>query len=154
MDVNMINPILAAFANIIPQIGFQTVEKKAVALQGSVIKNEGVMVNIGVMGPLKGVILIGMDIASAKQFASKMMMGMPVAELDSLAQSAISEMGNMVCANACIQFSQVGIGGLDISPPTLLIGEGGMVKLSVPQAIMVNFAADGIAVNVCVGLSS
>ena len=35
MDVNFINPVLAAFASILPQIGFQTVEKKGVSLGGS-----------------------------------------------------------------------------------------------------------------------
>jgi len=152
MDVNSVNPILSAFASVLPQIGFEKVEKKSVAMQGAVIENIGVMINIGMMGPLKGVILIGMDIDSAKRFASKMMMGMAVPELDNLAQSAVSEMGNMVCANACIQFSESGVIGLDISPPTLLIGAGGMVKVSVPKVIVVKFLVDEIAVNVYVGL--
>lgn len=75
-----------------------------------------------------------MSFEDAKRFASKMMMGMEVSELDSLAQSAISEMANMVCANACTQFSKADIGGLDISPPTLMMGTGGMATLPVPQA--------------------
>ncbi|MDR3565065.1 MAG: chemotaxis protein CheX [Negativicutes bacterium] len=154
MDVNAINPILDAFANILPQIGFSKVEKRSVGLEGSVLTNAGLMINIGVIGPLKGVILIGMDLESAKQFASKMMMGMAVTELDGLAQSAVSEMGNMVCANACTKFSQAGINGLDISPPTLLIGAGGQVRLSVPKVIVVKFLADDIEVNVSVGLFS
>ena len=81
-----------------------------------------------------------------------MMMGMPVAELDPLAQSAISEMGNMVCANSCTNFAEAGIGGLDISPPTMMIGEGGHVMLSVPNVIMVKFSIDNIDVDVYVGL--
>jgi chemotaxis protein CheX len=153
MDVNSINPILTAFANILPQIGFQTVERKAVALAGTTLANTGLVINISVVGPLKGSILIGMNLESAKQFASKMMMGMDVSELDSLAQSAISEMGNMVCANACTNFSTAGITGLDISPPTLMIGQGGQIMLSVPKVVMVKFAVDGIEVDVYVGLT-
>jgi chemotaxis protein CheX len=154
MDVNSVNPILEAFVQVLPQIGFATIEKKSVALEGAVIQNSGIIINIGVMGPLKGVILIGMDLDSARQFASKMMMGMEVHELDVLAQSAVSEMGNMVCAHACIKFSEAGVNGLDISPPTLLIGEGGQVRVSVPKIIVVKFAVDGIPVNVYVGLFS
>lgn len=30
MDVNLINPILIAFADILPQIGFEKIEKKKV----------------------------------------------------------------------------------------------------------------------------
>jgi chemotaxis protein CheX len=152
MDVNIINPILEAFTNILPQIGFQTVEKKGVSLAASPLQYQGILINIGVLGPLQGAILIGMDTASAKQFASKMMMGMEVTQLDSLAQSAISEMGNMVCANACTQFTKVGIEGLDISPPTLLIGNDGQVRLAVPNVIVVEFAVDNIKVMVYVGV--
>ncbi|WP_434132393.1 chemotaxis protein CheX [Sporomusa sphaeroides] len=148
----MINPILEAFVSIVPQLGFQKVEKKGISLKGSILTYQGVLINIGVVGPLKGAVLIGMDLDSAKQFASKMMMGMEVPELDSLAQSAISEMGNMVCANACTNFAKVGIEGLDISPPTLLIGNDGQVRLAVSEVLVVNLTVDGILVNVYCGL--
>lgn len=154
MDVNSINPILKAFAEILPQIGFQEINKNGISLEGAVLENPGVLINIGVMGPLKGAILIGMSLDNAHQFASKMMMGMPVSELDELSQSALAEMGNMVCANACSLFSLAGVVGLDISPPTLLVGKGGQVRLSVPKMLVVKFSADGIAVDVYVGLFS
>lgn len=153
MDVTVINPLLDAFVNILPQIGFQSVAKKSVSLANTTVKNSGVMINIGVTGPLKGVVMIGMDVESAKRFASKMMMGMEVPELDALAQSAICEMGNMVCANACSHFSTAGINGLDISPPTMMIGAGGSVRLPVPQTIVIGFTVDDIDVNIYVGLS-
>jgi chemotaxis protein CheX len=153
MDVSIINPLLAAFVNVLPQIGFQTVDKKSLSLAKTMVENSGVMINIGVTGPLKGVVIIGMDDGSARRFASKMMMGMDVPELDSLAQSAISEMGNMVCANACSHFSEAGITGLDISPPTMLLGKGAKVRLPVPQVIVIGLTVDDIEVSVFVGLS-
>jgi chemotaxis protein CheX len=153
VDVKTINPVLEALAGTLPQLGFQKVEKQGVQLTAPVLACRGVMINIGVLGSLRGSILIGMDVESAKRFASVMMMGMAVTELDELAQSAISEMGNMVCANACTRFSEAGIEGLDISPPVLLVGEGGRVTLAVPKVIAVNFAVDGISVDVYVGLS-
>jgi chemotaxis protein CheX len=152
MDVNIINPVLEAFVSILPQIGFQKVEKKGLVLEDCTLHYRGVLVNIGVLGPLQGAILIGMDMDSAKQFASKMMMGMEVTELDNLAQSAISEMANMVCANACTNFVKTGINDLDISPPTLLIGSDGQVRLAVQNIIVVDFLVDGISVKVYVGL--
>ncbi|MDU2064106.1 MAG: chemotaxis protein CheX [Sporomusaceae bacterium] len=153
MDVNLINPILAAFAEILPQIGLQKVEKKGISLVGSTFTYEGVLLNIAVIGSIKGVILIGMDLESAKKFASKMMMGMPVPEFDKLAQSAVSEMGNMVCANACTQYTKIGIEGLDISPPTMMIGQSGQVTLSVPKVIVIDFVVDDeIKINMHLGL--
>ncbi len=152
MDVNMINPILSAFAEIIPQIGFQSVQKKSLSVVGPTFHYDGVLISLSVVGPIKGVIMIGMDLDSAKSFASKMMMGMPVAEFDSLAQSAVSEMGNMVCANACTQYSKIGVTGLDISPPIVMIGQGGQATLPVPQTIVIHFLVDDITIKVYVGL--
>ena len=152
MDVNLINPILAAFAEILPQIGFQKVEKKNISLVGSTFDYDGVIINLAVVGTVKGVIMIGMDLDSAKRFASSMMMGMEVTDFDSLAQSAVSEMGNMVCANACTQFCKVGIEGLDISPPTIMISQGGQATLPVPQTIVIHFLVDNINIKVYVGL--
>lgn len=152
MDVNIINPILDAFTEILPQIGFCTVEKKSVSLVESTVEYDGVLVNIALLGSIKGVVLIGMDMESAMVFASKMMMGMEVLTLDPLAQSALSEMGNMVVANSCMHFNKIGIEGLDISPPTVLISELGTATLPVPKAIMLCFTVDEINVNVYVGI--
>lgn len=154
MDVNLINPILVAFADILPQIGFQKIEKKNISLLGSTFNYDGVLINLAVVGSIKGVILIGMDLDAAKRFASKMMMGMEVPVFDDLAQSAVSEMGNMVCANACTQFSKMGLEGLDISPPTIMISEGGRATLPVPQTIAIHFLVDEIDIKVYVGLVS
>lgn len=153
MDVNTINPVLEAVLDILPQIGFQHIAKKNVRINETELINPGVLTNIGVSGPLKGSILIGMNLDTAKYIASTMMMGMPVAELDDMAQSAISEMGNMVCANACIKLSQAGINGLDISPPVLIIGAGGSVTLAVNQVINVCFEVDSQNIEIFVSLS-
>lgn len=154
MDVNIINPILSAFAEILPQIGFEKVTRKKVTLVEANVDNTGVFVNIAVLGQFRGIVLIGLDLSSAKRFASKMMMGMGVAEFDTLAQSALAEMGNMVCANACMKFASSGVNGLDISPPTLMISEGGKVMLPVSKAVAVNFDVDGMDVQIYVGIVS
>lgn len=153
MDVKLINPVLDAFANIVPQLGFAKISKKGLSLSKSALLNKGILINISVVGPLKGSILIGMSLDGAKEVASKMMGGMEVPEFNSLAQSAISELGNMVCANACTFFSQADISGLDISPPTVLIGKGGQVLLSVAKVVVVTFAVDDIDIDVYIGLT-
>jgi chemotaxis protein CheX len=152
MDVKQINPILTAFTEILPQIGFHSVEMTNLSVIGSTLEYSGILINIGLFGTIKGVVIIGMSLDSAMSFASKMMMGMKLSSFDSLAQSAISEMSNMVCANACIQFSKAGITGLNISPPTVMMSDFGTATLPVPQVIVLSFNADGIDVNVYVGL--
>jgi len=153
MDVNDINPIFDAFSTVLPQIGFSTVERQELTAARTVLPNKGVMVNIGVVGSLKGTIVFSMDEDSAKKFASKMMMGMEVTEFDSLAQSAICEMSNMVSANACTNYAQSGTIGLNISPPVLLTGTDGFIKLSVPVILVVKYLIDeSINMELCVGL--
>ncbi|XFO68580.1 hypothetical protein SPSIL_048030 [Sporomusa silvacetica DSM 10669] len=58
----------------------------------------------------------------------------------------------MVCANVCTNFVKSGINGMDISPPTLLIGNDGQVRLAVPNVIVVDFSVDNIKIKVYVGL--
>jgi chemotaxis protein CheX len=60
----------------------------------------------------------------------------------------------MVCAGACSIYSTTGIKKLEISPPTLLIVDDGMVKLPVQKGITINFVADDIPVDMFIGISS
>ncbi len=150
----MTNPVLAALEGTLPQLGFGSVERQKVELVGPKLSCKGVMINIGVLGSLRGAILMGMNLEDAKRFASTMMMGMEVNEMDEMAQSAISEMGNMVCANACTRYGEIGIEGLDISPPVLLTGSGGMVTIASPQVVAVTMSVDGIIMEVFVGLNN
>ena len=153
MDVNKLNPILDAVGDILPQLGFQTVKKTGVSLNGQVLDWRGVMINIGMLGSVKGSIAIGMEHDAACRFASAMMMGMEVTALDEMPQSAISEMANMVCANACTRFSQAGVDGVDISPPVLFVGAGGRVTLPVPKVVSVAFMVDDIPLVIHIGLN-
>jgi len=133
-------------------IGFQNVERKNISLCDPLFDNPGVIVNIGVIGELKGTIIIGMTIESAKKFASKMMMGMQVLEFDELPQSAICEMSNMVCANACTNFTTTGIKDINISTPTLIISNDGKIKLAPKTAVRIEYEIDDIDVFLIVGL--
>ncbi|MEI7473954.1 MAG: chemotaxis protein CheX [bacterium] len=153
MDVNNINAVVDAMLSVIPQLGFESITKTGVKASGSFIQNPGVVINIGVIGQLKGSIVFLMDVDSAKKFASKMMMGMEVNEFDEISQSALAEMSNIVCANACTNLSQIGVNGLDISPPTLIFGKNGTIKVSAPMIILLQFTVDDINMQLGVGLT-
>ena len=122
MDVKHINPFLSAFTSIMPQLGLADVKKKGILLKGRFIESPGVMIIVGIIGDIKGNVIYATTIENAKKIASIMMMGMPVTELDELAQSAISELTNMLTANAAINFSNEDI-NINISTPTLMHGE-------------------------------
>jgi len=122
MDVNYINPILNSFANVLPQLGLSNVEKKGISLKGKFIESPGVIIIVGIVGDIKGNVIYGITIDDAKKIASAMMMGMPVNEFDELAQSAISELTNMLTANVATNFSNDNI-IINISTPTLIHGK-------------------------------
>ncbi|MCW2276870.1 chemotaxis protein CheX [Heliophilum fasciatum] len=153
MDITWGTPVFTAIATVLPQIGFNSIEQTSIAAGNNIYINAGVSVNVSVIGSIKGSILISSTLDGAMQFASKMMMGMPVTELDGMAQSALSEMGNMVCAYACTVFSEHGMPGLDVSPPTILIGEGATIMVPAPQTLTASFTVDAIPLRVCVGLT-
>jgi len=58
---------------------------------------------------------------TAKDVASRMMMGMPVDVIDDMAKSALSKLGNMMMGNAATLLSNNNV-LIDITPPTLLVG--------------------------------
>lgn len=122
MDVNHINPVLEAFLTVMPQLGLEQVERKNVSVKGRYIESPGVMVIVGIVGDIKGNIIYGLTEADAKSIASAMMMGMPIEDFGELAQSAISELTNMLTANVAINFSKDNI-MVNISTPTLMYGE-------------------------------
>lgn len=122
MDVNYINPIIGAFVNVMPQLGLPDVEKKGISLKGRFIESPGVVIIVGIIGDIKGNVIYGISLEDAKKIASTMMMGMPVDEFNELAQSAISELTNMLTANVATNFSQDNI-IINISTPTLVHGK-------------------------------
>lgn len=152
MDVKNINPVINAFTEIATQLGFKKIERTELTAVGPILQNRGLIINIDVLDQLRGTIIINMDNEAAKKFASKMMMGMAVSELDEMAQSAIAEFGNMVCAHACTNFAKIGLEQLNISPPIIIKGANGRVKLLSPVSVVVKYQIDDLPVEICVGL--
>ena len=147
MDVNPVNPFIQAFNTVMPQLGFTNVTKGSLAIKGKQIVGTGLIIVVGIVGEIKGNVVYSIDIEQAKRIASTMMMGMPVEELDDMAQSAISELTNMLTANTATFFSNIGI-TIDISTPTLLRGENITVDMSSSQVLCVELCADSIPVEI------
>lgn len=122
MDVKFINPFLGSFLSIIPQFGITDIKKNNIQVRGREISSPGVMIIIGIIGDVRGNVIYSTNVDCAKMIASAMMMGAPVNELDELAQSAISELTNMLTATAATNFYAEGI-NVNISTPTLMYGD-------------------------------
>jgi chemotaxis protein CheX len=150
MDVNHINPVLEAFLTVMPQLGLEQVERKNVSVKGRYIESPGVMVIVGIVGDIKGNIIYGLTEADAKSIASAMMMGMPIDDFGELAQSAISELTNMLTANVATNFSKENI-MVNISTPTLMYGEF-TANASADKVLSVEMGVNNTIINVNISL--
>ena len=100
ISVDLINPFLMATTTIMKNICQTDMSIGKPYVKTIEFSEESVAIMIGITGQMKGQVLMAFGYEQALQVASKMMMGMPVAELDSMATSAISELGNMIMGNA------------------------------------------------------
>ncbi|MGN0317157.1 MAG: chemotaxis protein CheX [Lachnospira sp.] len=121
INVECINPFLMAASSILRDACQMELKIGKPYVKTTEFDSNSVIIMIGVTGEMRGQVIIGMRMEEACQIASKMMMGMPVNELDEMATSAISELGNMIMGNAATILSTKGI-GIDITPPTLCRG--------------------------------
>jgi chemotaxis protein CheX len=147
MDIRYVNPFIESFATVMPQLGFSEVIKGNLSAKDKELVSSGVIIIVGIVGSIRGNVVYVINMDSAKQIASKMMMGMPVTELDDMAKSALSELTNMLTANAATFFSQLEI-PIDISTPTLLHGENVTVEMSSSKVLCVQLVADGIPIDI------
>lgn len=141
MDIKYADPFIESFSSVMPQLGFDNVQKGELSVKGQELICSGVVVVIGMVGLIKGNVVFRIDLETAKTIASIMMMGAPVDELDEMSQSALAELTNMLTAGAATHFSNAGI-KIDISTPTLLYGNNISISMSSKQVLCVQMKAD------------
>jgi chemotaxis protein CheX len=143
MDVMHVNPFIESFTNIMPQLGFSNVQKGNLSIKNQEIVCSGVVIILGIIGMIKGNVVFCVNTEDAKKIASTMMMGMEIEELDELSKSALSELTNMLTANAATIFFNDGI-TIDISTPNLLYGDNISIQMSSKQVLSIELLVDEI----------
>jgi chemotaxis protein CheX len=153
MDARCINPVIDAFREILPQLGLADIQRGSVSVGTNSVESLGVTVIIGMTKGLRGNVAYNMTEATAMAVASAMMGGMTVTQFDELPQSAISELVNMVTANAAIRFEQMGI-LVDISPPSLIVGVDFRARLLQEKFLVIEMLANGHLIQLNLGLEN
>ncbi|QUH29683.1 chemotaxis protein CheX [Vallitalea guaymasensis] len=138
INVEYINPFIGAAQKILKDVCQLETKLQKPYLKDAEYEGDLLAVIIGVTGNIKGQVILSLNISTACNIASKMMMGMPVEELNNMAKSAISELSNMILGNAATALSQKGL-TVDITPPSICLGKD--------MNIMVNHSK-----NICVPL--
>ena len=142
MDVQMVNPFITAIYDVLPQLGFQNIKRNKLSVGEKYLKSFGVIVLVGFSKGISGNVAYNMSMNTACVFASTMMMGAPVLELNSIAESAISELANMLTAQVATKLSSQNH-LVDISTPNLTIGEDVSLCISDNQYLIVELDVDG-----------
>ena len=150
IKVEYINPFLMAATNIIKDICQIDMQVGKPYVKQTAFADDSVIIMIGITGEMRGSVIIALTYNKALEIASKMMMGMPVTELDEMATSAISELGNMIMGNAATILSTKGV-GIDITPPTLCRGNLTITQ-SYTKNICIPLSGDDITIELDVAV--
>jgi chemotaxis protein CheX len=122
INADHINPFLMASTKILREMCFIDAKVGKPYIKNPAFFDNTLLILIGFTGEMRGQAMIAFENSIACDIASKMIM-MPITEMDELAKSAISELGNMIMGNTATIFSTKGI-AIDITPPT--VGNGTM----------------------------
>lgn len=151
MDAKLVNPIIEAFMDIMPQMGFPMPKRKRIYLQDRNVISNGVTLAVGFTRQLHGKVVYNMTADTARYIASTMMLGVPVTKFNELAQSALREMSNMLTARAATNFTKLEL-EVDITTPELVIDEDHTIKISDAQYLTVEMEVGGNRVDIALSV--
>lgn len=135
MNVKFLNPFLEAVFEVLKaETGCDTT-KGALTLEKGAYVTDDVTVIIALVGAVEGMVMYSLSFKTANCTVSKMM-GDEITEFNSLVQSGVAELGNVITGRASVKLSQGGYEAT-ISPPTLIIGKGSQIStLDFPRLVV------------------
>lgn len=135
MNVKFLNPFVDAAAEVLKAEAKVTITKGNLTLQKSALTTDEVTVLINLIGQVQGVVLFGLSEKLGMSLVSKMM-EQPFEKFDSLAQSGVAELGNVISGRATVMLSEAGYQST-ISPPTMITGKSVQIStLDFPRIVV------------------
>ncbi|BCG60718.1 chemotaxis protein CheX [Paenibacillus sp. URB8-2] len=142
MKAEVINPFLESARVVIEQVIQVSPSTGNLGIKDIELFDNHIWIKVGMTGELSGDIVFGIAEHVALRMVSAMMGGYPIAEMDEMGQSAISELGNMISGNASTMLSNQGV-VVDITPPQVLKSEN-LVAFLPRKALSIPLVMDGI----------
>lgn len=149
--MEIVKPFIDAVLLVLPMLGLTDIKQGNVVAKDNLATARDVTVLIGLSQDIRGNVAYGLSEECARNIASTMMCGMPVPEFDEMAQSAISELVNMITANAATNLEGLGK-VVKISPPTLITGEKITARISQVPTVAIEFITSAGTIELNVGL--
>lgn len=122
MRVEYINPFVETSCSVLHDVmGGMDVKRGELYLKSTAMPVMGVTVLVGLTGDVEGRVLFDMTNETALKVASAMN-GEEITDFDDLAKATISELANLITAQAVTKLHDLGF-RFDLTPPALFVGQ-------------------------------
>jgi len=121
MRVEYINPFVEAAFNVLKEVLQTDVKRGDLYLKSTTMQIQGVAALVGLAGDVEGRVLFDMTKQTALSVASGMN-GETMSVLDDMVKATITELANMITAQAVTKLHDLGF-KFDLTPPALFTGD-------------------------------
>ncbi|MDR2312989.1 MAG: chemotaxis protein CheX [Spirochaetaceae bacterium] len=151
MRVEYINPFVEAAFNVLKEVVNTDVKRGDLYLKSTTMSIMGVAALVGLAGDVEGRVLFDMTKETALNIAGAMN-GEKFTQFDELAKATITELANMITAQAVTKLHDLGF-KFDLTPPALFSGENMEISNHEVEALIVPMELGGngkIEINVAI----
>jgi chemotaxis protein CheX len=152
MRAEFVNPFLQAATEVLETELGTAPTRGTIGLRRSAYTTEEVTAVVQVTGSIDGLVLYGMPEKTARAIVEQLQ-GSPCEEFDAVAQSGISELGNVITGRATSLLAAAGFPSR-LAPPQLMLGRGRMVSQFDQQRLVIPLDTPLGPINIQVVLST
>ena len=150
MRVEYINPFVEAAYNILTEVLGGEIKRGELYLKSTSMPVMGVAALVGLAGDVEGRVIFDMQLDTAMKIASRMNQE-ELAKFDDLAKATITELANLITAQAVTKLHDLGF-RFDLTPPALFTGDNMEISDHEVEALIVPMDTDQGKVEVNVAI--
>jgi len=135
MRVEYINPFVESAFNVMKEVLQGDIKRGELYLKATSMPVMGVAAIVGLAGDVEGLVLFDMEKVTALRIASAMN-GEELKSLDDLAKATITELANMITAQAVTKLHELGF-RFDLTPPAIFTGDNMEISNQNVEALIV-----------------
>ncbi|MCK4540936.1 MAG: chemotaxis protein CheX [Spirochaetales bacterium] len=135
MRVEYINPFVESAFNVLKEVLGEEPKRGELYLKPATQTALGVTAIVGLAGDVEGRVLFDMSNSTAIKIASAMN-GEELTSMDELAKATITELANMITAQAVTKLHDLGF-KFDLTPPAIITGDNMEVTDTEVEALIV-----------------
>lgn len=135
MRVEYINPFVEAAYNILSEVLGGQIRRGELYLKSTSMPVMGVAALVGLAGDVEGRVIFDMEMDTAMKIASKMN-DEELKSFDDLAKATITELANLITAQAVTKLHDLGF-RFDLTPPAIFTGQNMEISDHEVEALIV-----------------